>query len=150
LEKAQKAFSEREEALEKRSEMMQTELDGILKEFDRLTRNFLDFDSERQKLENSLDKLQKKCENLENELADEKIKHLGLDAANEPTTTATLRKEFRKMMADSKDEHQRMLHREIEEKKKLESTVRNLKREKEAEKWERANKGTQTRFVVSV
>ncbi|CAI2180059.1 6003_t:CDS:2 [Funneliformis geosporum] len=150
LEKAQVAFSEREEALEKRSEIMQAELDGILKEFDRLTRNFLDFDGERQKLENSLDKLQKKCENLENELADEKIKNLGMDAINEPTTTSTLRKEFRKMMAESKDEQQKALHREMEEKKKLESAVRNLKREREAEKWERTNKGTQTRFVISV
>ncbi|CAG8744442.1 15710_t:CDS:1, partial [Funneliformis caledonium] len=150
LEKAQMAFSEREEALEKRSEIMQAELDGILKEFDRLTRNFLDFDGERQKLENSLDKLQKKCENLENELADEKIKNLGMEAGNEPTTTATLRKEFRKMMAESKDEQQKALHREMEEKKKLENAVRNLKREREAEKWEKTNKGTQTRFVVSV
>src|SRR4051794_32340695 len=74
LEKAQVAFSEREAALEKRSETMQTELDGILKEFDRLTRTFLDFDSERQKLENSLDNVQKKCEKLENELADERLK----------------------------------------------------------------------------
>lgn len=96
---------------------MQAELDGILKEFDRLTRNFLDFDGERQKLENSLDKLQKKCENLENELADEKIKNLGMEAGNEPTTTATLRKEFRKMMAESKDEQQKALHREMEERK---------------------------------
>jgi len=140
----------RESSLEKRSETMQAELDGILKEFDRLTRNFLDFDSERQKLENSLDNLQKKCESLENELADEKLKNMGMDAVSEPSTTATLRKEFRKMMADLRVEQQKLLHRETEEKKKLENTVRNLKREKEAEKWERANKGTQTGFVVSV
>ncbi|GBC05870.1 hypothetical protein RclHR1_06490005 [Rhizophagus clarus] len=150
LEKAQEAFSMREASLEKRSETMQTELDGILKEFDRLTRNFLDFDSERQKLENSVDNLQKKCEKLENELADEKLKNMGIDAISEPATTATLRKEFRKMMADLRVEQQKLLHRETEEKKKLENIVRNLKREKEAEKWERANKGTQTGFVVSV
>ncbi|RIA91001.1 Up-regulated during septation-domain-containing protein [Glomus cerebriforme] len=150
LEKTKSSFSEREAALEKSSETTQAELDGILKEFDRLTRNFLDFDSERQKLQNALDNLQRKCEKLENELADEKLKNMGMDAVSEPTTTATLRKEFRKMMADLRDEQQKLLHREMEEKKKLENTVRNLKREKEAEKWERANKGTQTRFVVSV
>jgi chromosome segregation ATPase len=150
LAKAQAAFSMREESLEKRSETMQAELDGILKEFDRLTRNFLDFDSERQRLENSVDNLQKKCEKLENELADEKLKNMGMDAVSEPATTATLRKEFRKMMADLRDEQQKLLHRETEEKKKLENIVRNLKRDKEAERWERANKGTQTAFVVSV
>ncbi|KAF0403426.1 involucrin repeat protein [Gigaspora margarita] len=146
---AQKQFSEREEALEKRSETNQNELDGILREFDRLTRNFIDFDAERQKLQKNIDQLQSKREALENELADEKIKHLGMDG-NEPITTTTLRKEFRKMMADSREEHSKLLRRETEEKKKLEATVRNLKREKEAEKWEKANKGTQTRFTISI
>ncbi|CAG8486021.1 12790_t:CDS:2 [Acaulospora morrowiae] len=148
---AQRQFSMREEAFEKRSEIMQNELDGILKEFDRLTKNFIDFDAERQKLQVHIDELQLKCEKLDNELADEKIKHLGMDAANsEPATTVTLRKEFRKMMADLRSDNQKLLHREMDEKKKLETTVRNLKREKEAEKWERVNKGTQTRFVISV
>ncbi|CAG8845895.1 32969_t:CDS:1, partial [Racocetra persica] len=54
------------------------------------------------------------------------------------------------MMADSREEHIKSLRRETEEKKKLENTVRNLKREKEAVKWEKINKGTQTRFTVSV
>ncbi|CAG8776829.1 13696_t:CDS:1, partial [Acaulospora morrowiae] len=130
---------------------MQNELDGILKEFDRLTKNFIDFDAERQKLQAHIDELQLKCEKLDNELADEKIKHLGMDAVNsEPATTVTLRKEFRKMMADLRSDNQKLLHREMDEKKKLETAVRNLKREKEAEKWERVNKGTQTRFVISV
>ncbi|CAG8701207.1 283_t:CDS:1, partial [Gigaspora rosea] len=146
---AQKQFSEREEALEKRSETNQNELDGILREFDRLTRNFIDFDAERQKLQKNIDQLQSKREALENELADEKIKHLGMDG-NEPITTTTLRKEFRKMMADSREEHSKLLRRETEEKKKLEATVRNLKREKEAVRWEKANKGTQTRFTISI
>ncbi|CAG8455314.1 18661_t:CDS:2 [Rhizophagus irregularis] len=150
LEKSQAAFATREASLEKSSEMMQAELDGINKEFDRLTRNFIDFDGERQKLENSIDNLQKKCEKLENELADEKLKHMGMDAVSEPATTATLRKEFRKMMADLRTDQQKLLQRETEEKKKLENTVRNLKREKEAEKWERSTKSTQTGFVVSV
>ncbi|CAG8453877.1 15014_t:CDS:2 [Acaulospora colombiana] len=151
LAEAQKQFSMREESMEKRSEIMQNELDGILREFDRLTKNFIDFDTERQKLQAHIDELQLKCEKLENELADEKIKHLGMDTANsEPTTTVTLRKEFRKMMADLRSDNQKLLHREIDEKKKLEAAVRNLKREREAEKWERVNKGTQTRFVISV
>lgn len=150
LEKSQAAFATREASLEKSSEMMQAELDGINKEFDRLTRNFIDFDGERQKLENSIDNLQKKCEKLENELADEKLKSMGMDAISEPATTATLRKEFRKMMADLRSDQQKLLQRETEEKKRLENTVRNLKREKEAEKWERSTKSTQTGFVVSV
>ncbi|CAB5192488.1 unnamed protein product [Rhizophagus irregularis] len=127
LEKSQAAFATREASLEKSSEMMQAELD-----------------------ENSIDNLQKKCEKLENELADEKLKHMGMDAVSEPATTATLRKEFRKMMADLRTDQQKLLQRETEEKKKLENTVRNLKREKEAEKWERSTKSTQTGFVVSV
>ncbi|CAG8461204.1 9122_t:CDS:2 [Dentiscutata heterogama] len=145
----QKQFSEREDALEKRSETNQNELDGVLREFDRLTRNFIDFDTERHKLQNNIDQLQSKCEALENELADEKIKHLGMDG-NEPVTTATLRKEFRKMMADSREEQTKLLRRETDERKKLEATVRNLKREKEAVKWEKVNKGTQTKFTVGV
>ncbi|CAG8630726.1 6948_t:CDS:2 [Dentiscutata erythropus] len=132
----QNQFSEREDALEKRSETNQNELDGILREFDRLTRNFIDFDTERHKLQNNIDQLQSKCEALENELADEKIKHLGMDG-NEPVTTATMRKEFRKMMADSREEQTKLLRRETDERKKLEATVRNLKREKEAVKWEK-------------
>jgi len=146
---AQNQFALREQKFEQCSERLQTEYDGILREFDRLTKNFIDFDGERQKLEGAVDVLQKNCERFENELADERIKHLGIVGKDLPTTS-TLRKEFRKMMADLRSEQQALLHREREEKKKLENVVRTLKRDKEAERWERSNKGTQTRFVVAV
>ncbi|CAJ0638160.1 1138_t:CDS:2 [Entrophospora sp. SA101] len=139
------------DALEKSNAGIQNELDGLLKEFDRLTRNFMDFDTERQKLEKQIDTLQRKCEQLENGLADERIKHIGLDSNNnEPTTTTALRKEFRKMMADLRSEQQKQISKEQEERKKSEDMIRNLKREKEAEKWERVNQGTQTKFVVEM
>ncbi|KAG9296867.1 hypothetical protein G9A89_006822 [Geosiphon pyriformis] len=146
---AQLQFSTREEALENRTDVIQNELDGILREFDRLTRNFLDFDSERHKLQANMDKLSKHCEQLENELSDERIKNLGSEN-KEPVTTATLRKEFRHMMADLRADHAKAMQREMEEKKKLENLARNLRREKEAEKFEKANKGTQTALVISV
>ncbi|CAG8448757.1 7438_t:CDS:2 [Ambispora gerdemannii] len=145
----QSRFSAREEALENRSDMLQNELDGISLEFERLTKNFLDFDTERNKLQATIDKLNRQCEKLDDALADERIKNLG-NNPKEPLNTAGLRKEFRTMMSNLRSEHAKALQRENEEKRLLDNLVRSLRREKEAEKWVKVNKSTQTRFVVSV
>ncbi|CAG8549474.1 10991_t:CDS:2 [Diversispora eburnea] len=148
---AQHEFSIREKSLEKGSDALHKELDAALREFDRLTKNFMDFDEERIKLQSNIDKLQKKCEQLENELSDEKINHIGNGSNNNGNaSTVALRKEFRKMIGDLKIEHKKELEYEIEEKKKLEATLRNNKREKEAKKWDADTKGTQTRCIISV
>ena len=108
LESAKEKFSLREDALERSNTVTQNELDGILKGFDKLTRNFMDFDIERQNLEKQINCLQNRCKELENELADERVKHIGLDSNNnEPATTITLRKEFRKVVAGLKNEQQK-------------------------------------------
>ncbi|RHZ51597.1 hypothetical protein Glove_476g10 [Diversispora epigaea] len=147
---AQHEFSIREKSLESGSDALNKELDAALREFDRLTKNFMDFDVERIKLQSNIDKLQKKCEQLENELSDEKINHIGNGSNSGNASTVALRKEFRKMIGDLKIEHKKELEHEIEEKKKLEAMLRNHKREKEAKKWDTDTKGTQTRCVISV
>ncbi|RUP44530.1 hypothetical protein BC936DRAFT_149322 [Jimgerdemannia flammicorona] len=148
LQSAQAQFTERETALEKQSVTLQNEFDGILKEFDRLTRNFVDFESERQRYEGQIDTLHKRCQALETELADERIKHMGTSNPEEVASTATLRKEFRKLMSELRTEQQKVLNREVEEKKKMELLVRDMKREREMVRWEKVNKGVQTGFVA--
>lgn len=148
LQSAQAQFTERETALEKQSVNLQNEFDGILKEFDRLTRNFVDFESERQRYEGQIDTLHKRCQALETELADERIKHMGMGNPEEVASTATLRKEFRKLMSELRTEQQKVLNREVEEKKKMEALVRDMKREREMVRWEKVNKGVQTGFVA--
>ena len=104
---------EREKALETRCVELQEELSSILDDFERLTSQFIDHESFRQTLESQIDALRGQCHALQTELAEEKVRHLGRDVASpvqgafatEQTSTGTLRTEFRKMVAEMRNEH---------------------------------------------
>ncbi|OZJ05688.1 hypothetical protein BZG36_01438 [Bifiguratus adelaidae] len=147
---AQEAFSRRELAMEREMEVLQNELDGILKEFEKLTTNFTDFEGERSRYQGQIDTLRERTQVLETQLADEKIKTMGLTTAGESATTATLRREFRKLMGDLRTEQQKVLSREVEEKKKIEMLNREMRRERDMARWEKINKGTQTSFAMNL
>lgn len=104
---------DREKILEARCVELQEELSSILDDFERLTSQFIDHESFRQTLESQIDALRGQCHTLQTELAEEKVRHLGRDAASpvqgsfaiEQTSTGTLRTEFRKMVAEIRNEH---------------------------------------------
>ncbi|GAA5799845.1 hypothetical protein HPULCUR_005264 [Helicostylum pulchrum] len=145
LQQLQAQFSEKEAAWIEQSNTMEADFEGILKEFDRLTGTAMEFESDRRNYEKRIEKLTKEVKVLESNLAEEKTKNLGYEA--DTPTTASLRKEFRRMINDMKADHQRTLEREGEEKKKLEKQLKDLKHEREMSRYERTNKGVQTLFT---
>jgi ribosomal protein L29 len=87
-------------------------LSSILDDFERLTSQFIDHESFRSSLEAQIDSLRDQCNNLQTELAEERVKSLGRGGdsssplqGTEQTSTTTLRSEFRKMVAEMRQEH---------------------------------------------
>ncbi|GAA5813178.1 hypothetical protein MFLAVUS_006652 [Mucor flavus] len=146
LQQLQAQFSEKEAAWIEQSNTMEADFEGILKEFDRLTGTAMEFENDRRNYEKRIEKLTREVKVLESNLAEEKTKNLGYEA--DTPTTASLRKEFRRMINDMKADHQRTLEREGEEKKKLEKQLKDLKHEREMSRYERTNKGVQTLFTL--
>lgn len=109
----------REKELESRCTDLQAELSSILDDFERLTSQFIDHESFRQTLESQVDALRNQCHILQTELAEEKVRYLGRNNGGgdnsspvttgfgnfEQTSTGTLRTEFRKMVAELRNEH---------------------------------------------
>ncbi|KAI9319089.1 Up-regulated during septation-domain-containing protein [Dichotomocladium elegans] len=145
----QRAFTEREKAWLDQSAAMETNFEGIMKEFDRLTISAMEFETDRMKYEQRIDRLTRDIQALEAELTEKKINELGHDTAEGPTT-ASLRKEFRKLVSDLKADHQRVLDRETKEKRSLEGRLRDMKHEREMARYERVNRGVQTYFIPDV
>lgn len=97
------------EALESRCAMLQSELDGMLADFELLTKQSLEHENERRALEGHIDALRDKVESLEATLAEEKIQRMGTNGgeltpgtpgAPESRSTTVLKNEFKKMMRD--------------------------------------------------
>lgn len=146
LQQLQALFSEKEKAWIEQSSSMEANFEGILKEFDRLTGTAMEFETDRMNYERHIERLTLEVKDLESSLIEEKSKNLGYEA--DTPTTASLRKEFRKMVNDMKADHQRTLEREAEEKKRLEKQLKDLKHEREMSRYERINKGVQTLFIA--
>lgn len=145
LQQLQAEFSKKEAAWIEQSNAMEADFEGIMKEFDRLTGTAMEFETDRMNYEKRIEQLTQEVKVLESNLVEEKTKNLGYEA--DTPTTASLRKEFRRMINDMKADHQRALEREGEEKKKLEKQLKDLKHEREMSRYERTNKGVQTLYT---
>lgn len=146
LQQLQTIFSEKEAAWIEQSSAMEANFEGILKEFDRLTGTAMEFETDKMNYERRIEKLTQEVKDLESNLAQERTKNLGYES--DTPTTASLRKEFRKMINDMKADHQCTLDREAEEKRRLEKQLKDLKHEREMSRYERINKGVQTLFMA--
>lgn len=145
LQELQAQFSEKEAAWINQSNTMEADFEGILKEFDRLTGTAMEFETDKRNYQRRIDGLTQEINQLQSSLTEEKTKNMGYDG--DTATTASLRKEFRRMITDMKADHQRTLEREGQEKKKLEKQLKDLKHEREMSRYERTNKGVQTLFM---
>ncbi|KAI9262272.1 hypothetical protein BDA99DRAFT_425630, partial [Phascolomyces articulosus] len=128
LAKAQKAFTDREEAWLAQSASMETNFEGIMKEYERLTMSAMEFETNRMKYEQRIEQLTRDLEKMDTELTEERINKLGYDAKEGPTT-ASLRKEFRQLVSDMKVKQQKIVDRELDEKKALEGKIKDMKHE---------------------
>ena len=102
------------EQMQTRMQTLEKELRETITEYEILTKQSIDFEKEREAMEQSIDGLRDKCEGLETQLTDEKMKSLGVRSgkeggAGESTSTMVLRNEFKKMMKDTRAENMKAL-----------------------------------------
>ena len=112
--------------LQNRIEMLQQELSETIDEYEAMTRQSVEFEKDREQLESVIDKLRERCETVEGQLNEEKIKWMGFNnipiaggpggggggkegGPMESTSTMVLRKEFKKMVRDMKAENVKVL-----------------------------------------
>ncbi|CAO3598093.1 unnamed protein product [Absidia cylindrospora] len=146
LEKAQQQFTHRESGYLLQSASLEAELEQILKEYDRLTRHIMDFNSERKKYEEQISDMTQHQHRLDQQLADLQVLVLGMNDSQ--GTTKAVRMEFRQLMAQTKATHQQQLDKELQLRSTLEQERRDEKQEQERLRWDRVNVSVQTHFVV--
>ena len=100
-----------EQNLQKHVETLEKELRETIGDYEHMTKASIDFEKERDQMEASIDELREKCDGLETQLSDEKMKWLGAsrNAHTETTSTMVLKNEFKKMMRESRAESIRTL-----------------------------------------
>jgi len=102
-----------------REEALKAELAATLAEFEDLTRAAVEAEREREGLERGVDRLRDRVEALEGQLADERVKWMGIKSPGvagaevavpqQGMGTAVLKNEFKKMMRDTRAEHLKAL-----------------------------------------
>lgn len=102
-----------------RVQVLQRELSETIGEYEIMTKSSLEFEKEREQLENLIDQLRDRCESIESELSDERVRWLGMTSpsssggrdSHPPGTTSTmvLKNEFKKMMRETRAENLKAL-----------------------------------------
>ncbi|KAF1350649.1 Up-regulated during septation-domain-containing protein [Delphinella strobiligena] len=120
---------------EARMRVLEKELADMAADYQHLTREAVEVEKEREKVEALVDTLRVSIEGLETQLSDEKVRWLGVQrsgtpepGAREMTSTMVMRTEFKKMMRETRAEAVRMLRAEQEERRRLETQIRSMRR----------------------
>lgn len=102
-----------------RVQVLQRELSETISEYEVMTKSSIEFEKEREQLEHAVDSLRDRCESLESELSDERVRWLGVNSlgssngrdSHPPGTTSTmvLKNEFKKMMRETRAENLKAL-----------------------------------------
>lgn len=103
--------------LKEQVDMLQKELKETIEDYELMTKASIEFEKDREQLERSVDTLREKCEALEAQLNDERVKWLGMKSPgvhgpgipSENTSTMVLKNEFKKMMRDTRAENMKAL-----------------------------------------
>lgn len=103
----------------RRIEVLERELTETISEYEVLTKSTLELEKDREQLERVIDGLRDRCESLESELSDEKVRWLGVkspgsSAANDANapgaiSTTVLKSEFRKVMKETRSDNMKAL-----------------------------------------
>ena len=102
---------------------LESELKETIEDYELMTKASIEFERERDNLEAHIDHLRDRCETLESQISDEKVRWLGLKSPNqltregggtggfgqELTSTMVLKNEFKKMMRDTRQEAAKVL-----------------------------------------
>ncbi|KAL8926329.1 MAG: hypothetical protein Q9172_001838 [Xanthocarpia lactea] len=122
-----------------RIKTLEQELSEMIGDFEDMTKASIEFEKDREALEAMVDRMRDRSEELENQLAEERLKWMGVkspmaagsrDSSVPGSTSANvLKNEFRKMMREMRAENMRALRLEQEERRKLEAVIRTLKKD---------------------
>lgn len=112
-------LNERNNVLNQRVQTLQKELSETIGEYEVMTKSGIEYEKERENMENTIDGLRDRSEQLETQLGDEKVRWLGMKSpgvagdrsSNEKgaTSTSVLKNEFKKMMRETRTENMRAL-----------------------------------------
>ncbi|KAL9034957.1 MAG: hypothetical protein Q9180_005120, partial [Flavoplaca navasiana] len=124
---------------DERIKTLEQELSETIGDFESMTKASIEFEKEREALEAMVDRMRDRSEEFENQLAEEKLKWMGVkspmaagngDSSVAGSTSANvLKNEFRKMMREMRAENMKGLRLEQEERRKLEALIRSLKKD---------------------
>lgn len=105
--------------LNQRVQALQKELSETIGEYEVMTKSSIEYEKEREHLENTIDNLRDRIEVLETQISDGKVESLGVNVPGKPgsresqgssnTSTAILKNEFKKMMKETRAESLRVL-----------------------------------------
>ncbi|KAJ5138709.1 uncharacterized protein N7515_003557 [Penicillium bovifimosum] len=103
--------------LQQRADTLEKELRETIDDYEAMTKASIEFEKERERFESFIDSLRDRCEQLETQLAEERISWMNLssptsvgrDGASETTSTMVLKNEFKKMMRDTRNENMKIL-----------------------------------------
>lgn len=112
LQKELDELGERNASLQDQIDTLRKELAETIADYESMTKATIEFEKEREQLENLIDNVRDKCEALETELSEEKLKCLGMKGPGGPvetTSTMVLKNEFKKMMRDTRAENNKVL-----------------------------------------
>ncbi|KAJ5544959.1 hypothetical protein N7461_007263 [Penicillium sp. DV-2018c] len=123
--------------LQQRADTLEKELRETIDDYEAMTKASIEFEKERERFESFIDSLRDRCEQLETQLAEERISWMNLssptsvgrDGASETTSTMVLKNEFKKMMRDTRNENMKILRAEQEERRRVEGLLRALRKE---------------------
>ena len=103
---------------ESKMQELKKELEETIEEYELMTKASIEWEKERENLEQTIDKLRDEKENLEAQLSDERVRWLGMRSPGGPeagpapagnTSTTVLKNEFKKMMRDTRAENTKVL-----------------------------------------
>ncbi len=103
--------------LQQRAETLEKELRETLDDYEAMTKASIEFEKEREQFESVIDSMRDRCEQLEQQLSEERINWMnmnspgsvGRDGSSETTSTMVLKNEFKKMMRDTRNENMKIL-----------------------------------------
>ena len=104
-------------AQKERIQLLEAELAELIAEYEAMTKASIEFEKERESLENQVDELRDRIEGLENQLSDVRVQAMGARTPggnNERketvnTSTSVLKNEFKKMMRETRGEHMKAM-----------------------------------------
>lgn len=126
---------------------LKKELRETIEDYEVMTQQSIEAEKERDKYEEKIDQLQQRCESLESQMQEDKVKWMGvkISAPNDPTSAMVLKNEFKKMMRDTKAEqiksfkvtftqslemtYTNQSQAEQEERRRLEGIIRNMRKD---------------------